>query len=86
MAAAIGAAITVPLAVLHAQQGGDGAHEYGRLCRGRDVPAQQCGLSSREVGPPAEAGDLICAKSLGRKWEPLAVNFFFVTQSTVTIV
>ena len=65
-----------PPAVLHAQQGGYGAHEYGRLCRGRDVPAQQGGLSSRGVGPPAEAGDLIRAKSLGRKWEPLAVNFF----------
>ena len=75
-----------PLMVLHAQQGGDGAHEYGRLCRGRDVPAQQDGLSLRGVGPPAKAGDLIRAKSLGRKWEPLAVNFFFVTQSTVTIV
>ena len=48
-----------PPAVLHAQQGGDGAHEYGRLCRGRDLPAQQGGLSSRWAGPPAEAGDLI---------------------------
>ena len=65
-----------PIAILRAQQGGYGAHEYGRLCRGRDVPAQQGGLSSRGVGPPAEAGDLIRAKSLGRKWEPLAVNFF----------
>ena len=60
-----------PLAVLHAQQGGDGAHEYGRLCRGRDLPAQQGGLSSRGVGPPAEAGDLIRAKLLRRQWGPL---------------
>ena len=62
-----------PLAVLHAQQGGDCAHEYGRLCRRRDLPVQQGGLSLRGVGPPAEAGGLICAKLLRRLWGPLAV-------------
>ena len=51
-----------PLGVLHAQRQGDGAHEYGRQGRGRDLPAQQRrkNLSLMGGGPPAEPRNTGC--------------------------